>query len=327
LRLAALPYEAVVRGRNAAYRSGLLRSYQPPVPVISIGNITAGGVGKTPFVETIVEWLSEAGRSPVIVSRGYGSRGGDNDEAMLLRQNLPATPHLQNPDRVAAVQEAAAKGIGNVVVLDDGFQHRRLRRTVDIVLLDATDPFGGGRVLPAGFLREPVSGLARADAIVLTRAGMVDEETRTTIRQRVAREAPAAVWGEVDFRPTRWDKHGESATPLASLQSARVMAFCGIGNPEAFRGTLDRLGNSVVGFESFPDHHRYSSDDLTGLARLARQVEASALVATQKDAVKITRPDIEGIPFYSLRIATEFASGESELRQLVSGRVAAFAYG
>jgi tetraacyldisaccharide 4'-kinase len=327
LRGLSLPYSAAVRCRRHAYRLGWLRSHSPKVPVVSIGNVTTGGVGKTPFVQAVVGWLAAAGHSPVVVSRGYKSNGAANDESLLLKENLPGVALLQNPDRVSAVHQIVEHRLGDVVVLDDGFQHLRLRRTIDLVLLDATDPFGCNRLLPAGFLREPISALAAANAVVLTRASLATLEERDSIRRQVAKSAPTALWAEIDFAPTAWSRFSVAAQPLDSLREKRVLAFCGIGNPEAFRLTLDELAMQTLAFEAFPDHHWFSPKDLAGLAAKARLMGADALVATQKDAVKIPQPDIDGVPLYSLRIETRFRCGEVALRQLVVDRVAAFEAG
>jgi tetraacyldisaccharide 4'-kinase len=321
LALASLPYEAASRLRNAAFNRRWLKTYRAPLPVVSVGNITAGGVGKTPFVETLVKWLIELGWRPVIVSRGYGGRGSLNDEALLLKENLPTTPHLQNANRVAASQEVKEKDLGNVVVLDDGFQHRRLHRDLDIVLLDATDPFGGERILPGGFLREPVASLARADAVVLTRASSVSHEACDRVRRRVLKTAPKAAWAELDFHPTCWRKVGGERLPIGSLGAKRVIAFCGIGNPEAFLSSLGGLGLDVVEFHPFPDHHPYDTADTEFLSRRAKQLDAEALICTQKDQVKIPQAWLGETPLYSLHIQTNFRHGEEALRELVSRSV------
>jgi len=278
-------------------------------------------------VQTIAGWLAAAGRSPVIVSRGYKANGGANDEALLLRENLPTVPQVQNPDRVSAVQQVVAQQLGNVVVLDDGFQHQRLRRTLDVVLLDATDPFGGGHPLPAGFLREPISALTAADAVVLTRAGLATDDERSSIRHEVAKAAPNALWAELDFVPTTWRQFGSDPAPLGQLREKPVLAFCGIGNPEAFRRTLSELSVHIAAFESFADHHWYSQTDLAALADRAIDAGAAALVATQKDAVKLPMSAVGGLPLYALGIETHFRYGEEALHQLVLDRVASFEVG
>jgi tetraacyldisaccharide 4'-kinase len=317
LSAASLPYRIAVCFRNSLFDRGIRGVFRADVPVVSVGNITTGGVGKTPFVETVCGWLLKAGKRPVIVSRGYRAKDGSNDEAKLLAENLPGVPHLQNADRIAAAKEVVQKNLGDVVVLDDGFQHRRLHRDLDILLLDATDPFGGGRLLPRGFLREPTSSLKRAHAVVMTRVGLVGDAARAEIRKVVGAVAPNAVWAEVDFAPTEWRRLGSAPTPLIALHGKRVVGFAGIGNPEAFLLTLRRLGLDVEEFHPFPDHHHYTEADLVFLADRAQAVDAAALVMTQKDAVKIPAADLGGTPLFSLRISTMFRAGEDELKRLV----------
>ena len=156
------------------------------MPVVSVGNITLGGTGKTPLVRWIVQWFRDRGIPVAIVSRGYGAQSGDaNDEALELRRLLPDVPHIQNPDRVAAARQAVAEFGCRAIVLDDGFQHRRIGRDFDIVLLDALAPFGFGHVFPRGTLREPIEGLRRADAVVLSRADLLDPSQREDIWRTV----------------------------------------------------------------------------------------------------------------------------------------------
>jgi tetraacyldisaccharide 4'-kinase len=162
LRAASVPYELAVRLRNAAYERGWLPSERVPVPVVSVGNLTAGGTGKTPFVEYVARFYRNLNRRVAILSRGYGGASGCNDEARVLEQNLSDVPHLQGVDRVALARRAMSEWKSDVLVLDDGFQHRRLARDVEIVLIDATAPWGHGYLLPRGLLREPLSSLRRA---------------------------------------------------------------------------------------------------------------------------------------------------------------------
>src|SRR5262245_12493692 len=156
-----------MRLRNWLYDRGWKRTHRAAVPVVSVGNLTVGGTGKTPCVEFVARWFRERDRRVAILSRGYGSTGGANDEAMVLEENLPDVPHLQGADRVALAAAAVEELESEVLVLDDGFQHRRLARDLDLVLVDATNPWGHGAVLPRGLLREPASGLRRAGAVLL----------------------------------------------------------------------------------------------------------------------------------------------------------------
>lgn len=181
----SVPYAAAVACRNAAYDHGLLAAHAGGVPVVSVGNLTLGGTGKTPLVAWLARTWLERGLRPAIVSRGYGAaRGARSDEAAELAIVLPDVPHVADRDRVAAVRRAAAQA-AEIVVVDDGFQHRRLARDLDILAVDATDPWGCGRLFPRGLLREPLSGVTRAHAVVLTRADAVARDERLAIRRRL----------------------------------------------------------------------------------------------------------------------------------------------
>ena len=201
LAAAEVPYTWAVRWRNYRYDCGAKAIHHVGVPVISVGNLTLGGTGKTPLVEWIVRRLRAQGKTAGIISRGYGARGGPNDEARELAWKLPGAPHVQDPDRVAAARRAIREYGCQVLVLDDAFQHRRLARDLDIVLLDALEPLGYEHVFPRGTLREPVAGLARAQVVALSRADLLSVEQRGAIRQRVAKLAPRATWVEVVHAP------------------------------------------------------------------------------------------------------------------------------
>src|SRR5438876_5539483 len=169
LSVASGPYGSAVHLRNWCYDRGWLPTHRPPVPVISVGNLTAGGTGKTPCVEYLARFLQARGLRPAVLSRGYRGNGRPNDEALILEANLPDVPHLQGKDRVTRASQAVRVFGADVLILDDGFQHRRLRRDLDLVLIDAMNPWGHGRLLPRGLLREPISSLRRADAVIVTR--------------------------------------------------------------------------------------------------------------------------------------------------------------
>lgn len=179
LSLAELPYRFVVTQRNRRYDEGRCEIQRVPVPVVSVGNLTLGGTGKTPMVAWLASWFREDHVRVAIVSRGYGAgHEATNDEARELESRLPDVPHIQHPDRVKAARIAIEELGSQLILLDDGFQHRRLARDLDLVLIDATEPFGGGRVFPRGLLREPLDGLRRANAVVLTRSHLVSEDRR-----------------------------------------------------------------------------------------------------------------------------------------------------
>jgi len=269
------------------------------------------------MVEWIARCVSQRGLRVAIVSRGYKASGsGRNDEALELQQRLPEVPHVQNPDRVAGAATAVMQHQAQAIVLDDGFQHRRLKRDLDIVLLDALEPFGFEHVFPRGTLREPLVGLARAHAAVLTRADMIDTPTRAAIRDRVYRLAPSAVWAEAVHAP-RQLRNTTSNAPLASLAGKPVAAFCGIGNPAGFRHTLATCQMNVVAWREFPDHHAYSPEDVNELTGWASQANAAAVVCTHKDLVKLRAAQLGDRPLWAVEIGIQFLEGESELIALL----------
>jgi tetraacyldisaccharide 4'-kinase len=316
LRLAALPYGLAVRLRNLAYDHGWKKQHRAAVPVVCVGNLTVGGTGKTPMVEYIARFYRRHERLVAILSRGYGSDQGRNDEALVLEENLPDVPHLQGPDRVELAEAAVGELESEVLVLDDGFQHRRLARDLDIVLLDATDPWGGGHLLPGGLLREPPSSLRRADAVVLTRCDQAGH--LESLRQRVARLAPGKLVAESVHRPEELMSASGTTTPLDLLRHHPVAAFCGIGNPEAFRRTLTDLGADLVDFRTYPDHHPYSRADVEALREYAAGLPADALiVTTQKDLVKLRLDDLAGRPLRAVRVGLAFVSGGADVEELL----------
>ena len=180
-------YGAAVAVRNYGYDRGWLTSHPAEVPVVSVGNLTLGGTGKTPMVEWLARWFRRHGVRVAILSRGYGHSGGLNDEGRVLEENLPDVPHLQSADRVALARVAAVELETELILLDDGFQHRRLRRDLDIVLIDALEPFGLGKLFPRGLLREPVRSLRRSGVVVLSRADLIGSNERAAIRNEAER--------------------------------------------------------------------------------------------------------------------------------------------
>jgi tetraacyldisaccharide 4'-kinase len=319
LRIAEVPYGAAVRSRNGRYDALRAPIHRVEVPVISVGNLTTGGSGKTPMVEWLARWFVNRNVHAGIVSRGYRSRPGrPNDEARELARRLPDVPHVQQPDRVAAARAAIADHDCQVLLLDDGFQHRRLHRDLDLVLLDALEPFGFGHLLPRGLLREPVSSLSRADAVILTRADIVSAERKAAIRNLVRRHAPRAAWIEAAHRPLVLANASGHEREIAWLRGRRVAAFCGIGNPRAFELTLAQCGCHVAEMRAFPDHHDYLHADIDSLARWVRsQSDIEAVVCTEKDLVKIGRDELGAKPLWAVRIGIELVAGQQSLESLL----------
>jgi tetraacyldisaccharide 4'-kinase len=316
LRGVELPYTLAVRWRNYRYDTERATIYRVPVPVISIGNLTLGGTGKTPMVEWLTRWFSGRQMRVALLSRGYGAANGEeNDEARELKEKLPHVPHLQNPDRVAAARQAIDRFGVQAILLDDAFQHRRLARDLDIVLLDALEPFGFGHVFPRGTLREPVTGLRRAQVVVLSRADILNPSDRDAIRREVERYAPAAAWAEVVHAPRKLLAASGQEQPLATLRGQRVAAFGGLGNPAGFRHTLQACGYQVVDFREFPDHHCYGLADLESLTTWAARLGVVAIVCTHKDLVKLAIDHLGSCPLWAVSIGLDFLAGQNELEQ------------
>ena len=315
LGLAAIAsaYRAGAAVRNVAFDRGWKDVGKAGVPVISVGNLTLGGTGKTPLVEYVARWGRARGLRVAILSRGYGQVEGLNDEGRVLEENLPDAPHLQDRDRLALARIAVEELESELLVLDDGFQHRRLARDLDLVLLDALDPFGQGRLFPRGLLREPVGSLKRADVVILSRGDLVDESTRHAIQREAERKAGPLRWVVARHAPRDLIGEGEIIEPIGAVAGRTVAAFCGIGNPEGFRRTLDGLGVHVVGFRPFPDHHLYTAGDVADLAGWVAGLGAGLVLTTQKDSVKLRVATLASIPLRALRIGLDVIEGEPAL--------------
>ncbi|MDQ2975592.1 MAG: tetraacyldisaccharide 4'-kinase [Acidobacteriota bacterium] len=318
-------YGAVTRVRLAAYRSGWFSVSKLEAPVISVGNITTGGTGKTPLVEWVCRAISNESTNPgkhdekkiCVLTRGCGrvdpklqvvvSNGAEllanereaGDEPFLLAENLLGIAAvISNPDRVAAGQWAIGNLNTNVFVLDDGFQHLRLSRNLDLVVIDATNPWGGGRLLPVGRLREPLKGLTRADCIVITRTDQVED--LTSLINDIHR-----VVGDVPILSSRMITSRLSTVNGKTIDNAHIKrpvgAFCGIGNPESFFNHLRREGYPLSFTRAFADHHNYNQAELGILVKGAKARGAEALFTTAKDATKIRCLDLD-IPCYVVEV-------------------------
>lgn len=286
----SLAYHAAMRLRNLAYDRVPALTCRAGIPVISVGNITVGGTGKTPMVVDLVLRLQALGRRPAILTRGYkGTADQPADEVLELRAALPGVPVVVDRDRVAAAGEAQRSHGADCAVLDDGFQHRRLARDLDIVLIDALDPWGGRAVLPAGRLREPLDGLRRADALVITRANQVAAARVDEIVARLRRIVlDTPIWRAGVEAAAVVDVAGQSQ-PATTLNGRRVFVVCGLGNPATFRQLVESSGGIIVGQLVFHDHHRYDSPDVERIDAVAQRTAAEHVVTTRKDWVKLVR--------------------------------------
>lgn len=313
---ASLFYSTVMRLRNLMYDVGILKQNRVSVPVVVVGNITVGGTGKTPAVEYVARYYRQQQIQVAILSRGYGSDSGRNDEAMVLEANLDDVPHLQGVDRVDLAQRAIEELESELLVLDDGFQHRRLARDLDIVLIDATEPWGFGYTLPRGLLREPRSALRRAHAIILTRTNLVQADDLARLKSEVRKNSTCPVAEAIHAPQGLVNSTG--TLQLDGLAGKQVAAFCGLGNSEGFWRTLEKLGCTIIDKKEYPDHFAYQREDVQEIERWAKQLPVDCwLITTQKDWVKLRIDQLGGKPLWALHIALEITQGEEELHSIL----------
>lgn len=333
LGLGSFIYRGLAGGYRQSFRWGWRAQHRLPCRVISVGNLTVGGTGKTPLAMWLARWCLEQGWKVAILSRGYGGQEGGEprvvsadqgdgstwstvgDEPYLLAQELPHVPVIVGKDRFRSGMYAHHRFGADVLILDDGFQHYRLARDFDIVLIDATNPFGHGALLPRGILREPLRELRRADAVVLTRVELAQTSLRAVCR-RVRQWYPD---GPIYHMATTVEALGKRDAEIAGgvlyLSQCRVLAFVGIGNPSAFAATLAQLGCDVAALLVFRDHHPYTLTDWGAILEAARQYGVAAIVTTTKDHVRLDPSWQATIPLYTLRTGVAFTQGEAELQQ------------
>ncbi len=326
-------YGAVMGLRATLYRRHLLSAYRAPCPVISVGNLSAGGTGKTPMVLWLAQQLAPWHRRLAIVSRGYGTPatrtpGGPEgitivadpdgvrlappqaaDEAVLLARRLPGVTVLTGADRSRLIRFAVAQYGAEIILMDDGFQHLRVQRDLDLVLMDARRPLGNGALLPGGILRECPQALHRCHAIILTRCGSegLFEEAKGLLTPLV----PGKPLWRANHQPADWMPLGETnPLPLSALTATPVLAFCGIARPDSFARLLEQTGTRTTGWEIFPDHFAFTQKRLDALVQTAHAQQAQALVCTEKDAVKIDPDWLKGegspLPLLFLRMDLHF---------------------
>jgi len=314
-----IPYEALVRLRNYGYDNSILTAKKASAPVISVGNLTLGGTGKTPLVAWLAHWFARHNKKPAIISRGYKAKSGQlSDEAAELKILLPTVLHVANKRRIIAAKDAVAKG-SDVLLLDDGFQHRQLGRDLNLVAIDATDPFGCNRLFPRGLLREPLKGLQRADALILTRTDQVSIKIRDEIKEQCfqfvgSHDKP---WIETEHRPSNLRLIDGTTQPLETLQDKRILSLSAIGNPAAFNKTLATIGHEPVASLTFPDHHTYTTDDIHHISKEAESVEAEIIVTTLKDLVKLPPASVHNRPICAIEISIQIQSGLQDLEYLL----------
>jgi len=307
-------YGVILSGRNAAYAHDILPIHRLPVPVISVGNLTLGGSGKTPCVMFLAQESRKRGLKPVILTRGYKGKvrgvhivsdgktlllGPEDagDEAYLMARLLSGVPVVKCPDRIAGGLHAHDRFQNNLFILDDGFQHRRLDRDVNIVLIEAPSVLTSERLFPAGRLREPRTALHRADEIIFTWEGA---SGALAAEFDLPHDRPVSV---MTYRPFLLVNRSRASLPIDDLQDKRVVAFCAIANPDRFRTTLETLSAAVIEFHTFRDHHIYSEREIRDVLRSAREAGADLVITTEKDLVKIQSDEV-----WALRMTAELPS-------------------
>jgi tetraacyldisaccharide 4'-kinase len=328
LSLLSLLYRVGVQIRFFLYDHGILKKERLPCTVISVGNITVGGTGKTPVVQYLARFLTGKGRKPVILSRGYkgkvrgkvqvlsGSTGPlpgweeAGDEPFLLAKKLKTVAVVVGKDRVYAGRHALRMFSPDTLLLDDGFQHLKMERDIDIVVIDVQNGFGNGSLLPRGTLREPLKSLARADLILLNKGSIPDDYRKLEQEVRMWNGTAPVFYSSYRAESVWCLKTGEKHSP-EFLKGKKLMAFSGIANPRYFHLLLTRLGAEVISHLPFPDHHSYTAQDLPCI--MQKSQGSDLIITTEKDGVKLKQKVFENLPLFMLEVSLE-VSREKEFQ-------------
>jgi tetraacyldisaccharide 4'-kinase len=306
--------------RRSLYSAGILKRYRPDARTVSVGNIAAGGTGKSPLVELLARELSDAGVNVVVVRRSStsGPFGGDyTDEERAFAENVPCVQQVSGRSKAEAARKAVEQG-PDLILVDDGFQTVSLERDLDVVTVDAASPFGNGRLLPAGILREPPRALERAGVVVLTHCEEVFAEEKNGILRELRNLTAARIF-EASYVPTVIGSPSDGTeSSLVDLHGRRVFAFCGIGRPAGFFDIVGKLDCRLVGRKAFRDHHAYTAEELAEIEGEAAHYEADVILTTQKDAARLRDVTEPGSDIYFLKIRLEVTDGD-ELIRLVKG--------
>jgi tetraacyldisaccharide 4'-kinase len=330
-------YGKITNLRNSLYERGIFKSSALGSPAISIGNITVGGTGKTPLVAFVAGILAEQGEKVCILTRGYGRENpkerilvSDGEKILadvkkagdepfeLARKLLGKAMIVADANRAAAANWARENFEVTVFVLDDGFQHRQTKRDLDIVLLDATNPFGNSKTLPFGILREPLENLKRADLIIVTRANLIDKSQISNLKSQISNLNPTCPIFTAENKISNLvelKNFLEFANPKSKIQNPKSLAFCALGNPDNFFEQLNLENFDLAATKKFPDHHRYTQKDVEKLETEAKQTGAQILLTTAKDAVKLANLKFE-LPCFVVETELVF-NDEKKLREII----------
>ncbi|MFH2138899.1 MAG: tetraacyldisaccharide 4'-kinase [Candidatus Omnitrophota bacterium] len=325
LLLLSLIYKMVQELRLFFYEHDMLQVHHSKTKVISVGNITVGGTGKTPLVEFITGYLLQKKRNVAIISRGYKQVSTENgvkaDETEMLKQIFPKVPVIINSDRLAAIKDAVDKYEAECVVLDDAFQNLKVYKDVNIVCIDCTNPFGNYHLLPRGLLRMPFSYLRRADIIVLTRQDQGKDNTDEIIKKVFEFNSKAMICKSRHVPKYIYNIIDKAQGELAVLKGKKVALLCGIANPESFTQTMKSIGADVAAVFAFPDHHNYTTDDLAECFRSCQKKYIKTVVTTAKDETKlkaILNENDRGIEIFVLKIKLEMEENEKRFFGVIS---------
>lgn len=324
--------------RNRKFDRCPQNSFHADVPVLSIGNLTLGGTGKSPFVLRTARELERLGLKVAVLSRGYhakkqnsGLRKNDllNDEGKEMASRLPNVIFLQNPNRSEIARRAVEEFGAEVILLDDGFQHRKLFRNVDFLLIDAQEPFGlTGRLFPCGTLREPPREIRRADILVLTHANRMNPRERHSLQEELTSRFPGKknrLWLETIHRPAGFSSSDGKFISIDDFQKTfagkKIGAFCGVGKPDGFFQSLAECRVDAAEKKIYPDHHRFDERDSRQLLNWAKENDLDLFLCTEKDMVKLPDSLTKSIPVLALRIEIFFLSGEESFRDFLKNQV------
>jgi tetraacyldisaccharide 4'-kinase len=335
----SLPYRLIITFRNWLYDKKIFAVVKLPCPVISVGNITAGGTGKTPCVIMMARMLQSHGFKPAILSRGYGGSStksvnivadGKNilldsktagDEPFLMAQSLRSIPIIVGPQRIKTGKTAINRFGANVLICDDAMQHRQIFRDINLVLLDSQDPLGNGHILPRGKLREPIAGLKRASAFLLTRT---NETPKTdNINKKLSQIGNIPIFTSIHKLKDVIKGDYSDKWPIADLKGKKMCAFCGIAKPDSFKKSLLAAQSHILSFDTFPDHHNYSRAELEIIKNKFYKNKADLIITTQKDGMRLQKfPEFLNM-VYMLRIELEIIPSRESFKKFILDRLAA----